>query len=125
MFEEVDPDRVYLMGYSMGSRMATAFLAEHPELGIAGFIGVGVRNGKGKGGVLDSLANLLRAPALPILDIWGTGGDGIDAKQARLRSVLEKRGDYKTRVIEGASHSYNGYESAINAAVVNWLKGRH
>jgi len=29
-------ERIYLMGYSMGGRMTTAFLAEHPEAGIVG-----------------------------------------------------------------------------------------
>jgi hypothetical protein len=123
--KEKGADTINLMGYSMGSRMATAFLAEHPELGITGFIGVGVRNGKGTGGVLDSLANLLRAPTLPIFDVWGTGGDGKDAKHAKFRSVLAKRGDYQTHVIEGATHSYDGYEDTVNAAVIGWLKSRH
>ena len=38
----------------MGSRMATAFIVEHPDSGIAGFIGVGIK--KGAKYPLDSLA---------------------------------------------------------------------
>jgi predicted alpha/beta-fold hydrolase len=40
--KEKGVDRVYLMGYSMGGRMTTAFLANHPDSGIVGYIGVGL-----------------------------------------------------------------------------------
>jgi dienelactone hydrolase len=115
---------IYLLGYSMGGRMSTAFLANDPDSKVAGYIGVGTRNGNGTGGVLDSLANLLKAPVLPILDVWGTGGDGKDAKHAAKRARLGERGPYSTAVIEGAPHSYKGYEKQMNDAVIAWLKSR-
>ena len=115
---------VYLLGYSMGGRMSTAFLANNPDSKVTGYIGVGTRNGNGTGGVLDSLANLLKAPVLPIMDVWGTGGDGKDAKHAAKRARLAKRGPYSTAVIEGAPHSYKGYEKQVNDAVIAWLKSR-
>ena len=40
-------ERIYLMGHSMGSRMTTSYLATNPTAPIAGFIGVGIRNGGG------------------------------------------------------------------------------
>jgi pimeloyl-ACP methyl ester carboxylesterase len=40
--KEKGVERVYLMGYSMGGRMTTAFLANHPDSGIVGYIGVGL-----------------------------------------------------------------------------------
>ncbi len=122
--EEKGVKTIYLMGYSMGGRMSTAFLAKNPNSGIAGYIGVGLRNGKGKGGVLDSLANLLRAPALPVMDVWGTGGDGRDAAHAARRARLANRQPYTTAVIEGASHSYEGYDKQMTDPIVAWLKGR-
>lgn len=37
--------RIYLMGYSMGARMTSAFLADQPHPTVVGFIGVGVLGG--------------------------------------------------------------------------------
>lgn len=122
--EEKGVKTIYLMGYSMGGRMATAFLANNPDSGIAGYIGVGTRNGNGSGGVLDSLANLLKAPVLPIMDVWGTGGDRKDAKHAAKRTRLGKRGPYSKAVINGAPHSYKGYDKEMTDAVIGWLKSR-
>ncbi|MGI9381946.1 MAG: hypothetical protein ACR2PO_02235 [Methyloligellaceae bacterium] len=90
---------VYLMGHSMGSRMATAFLAKYggqalsgsspsrERTGIAGFIGVGIRNGGGY--PLDSAASLQRIAEIPVLDVYGNGGNGKDARHAADR---RKRG---------------------------------
>ena len=108
---------IYLMGHSMGSRMATAFLAEHPDSGIAGFIGVGVRNGGGY--PLDSNENL-RSVSIPVLDVYGDGGDGKDERHAETRSnmVSEK---YRQVLIPGASHWFNRHEEKLVEAVVQWL----
>lgn len=122
--EEKGVKTIYLMGYSMGGRMATAFLANNPDSGIAGYIGVGTRNGNGTGGVLDSLANLLKAPVLPIMDVWGTGGDGKDAKHATKRARLSKRGPYSKAVINGAPHNYKGYNKEVADPIIAWLKSR-
>ena len=40
--KEKGVDRIYLMGYSMGGRMTTAFLASKPDSSIVGYIGVGL-----------------------------------------------------------------------------------
>lgn len=37
--------RIHLMGHSMGGRMTSGFLANHPDAGIVGFIGVGLTAG--------------------------------------------------------------------------------
>ena len=116
---------MYLMGHSLGSRMATGYLAEHNEASISGFIGVGVRIG---GDVpVNSLMNLKiamqKSPVLKVVDVYGDGGDGIDAKQARRRSFLV--GDrYQQILIPGADHRFDSGEKQMVEAVVNWLKAQ-
>ena len=114
---------VYLMGHSMGSRMATACLSEHPESKVSGFIGVGIRNGGGP--PLDSLRNLQtalqRSPDLKVLDVYGDGGDKIDFKQATVRSALASS-RYKQVLVPGADHQFSSREKQMVDEVVNWLK---
>ncbi len=116
---------IYLMGHSMGSRMATGYLSEKPESGIAGFIGVGVRIG---GDVpFNSLLNLKTAlqnsPNLKVVEVYSDGGDGIDARQALKRSSLVSA-RYKQILIPGADHQFSYGEKQMVDAVVNWLKAQ-
>lgn len=123
--EEKGVKTIYIMGHSMGSRMATAYLAEYPDSGIAGMIGVGMRGKGNRSDVLDSLTNLQRAPELPIFDVWGTGGDGDDEKHGEeRRATLEARGNYTPHIIGGANHTFDGNEKEMTDAVVIWLRGR-
>jgi len=43
--KEKGVERIYLMGYSMGGRMTTGFLAQNPYSGVIGYIGVGLLAG--------------------------------------------------------------------------------
>lgn len=109
---------VYLMGHSMGSRMATSYLADNPNSGIAGFMGVGVRNGGGA--PLDSDANL-RSVSIPVLDVYGDSGDGKDYDHADTRSdMVSKR--YKQVLISDADHRFTQHEKEMVDAVISWLK---
>lgn len=111
-------EKVYLMGHSMGSRMATAFIADNPDAGVDGFIGVGIRNGGDA--PLDSDTNLRRVK-LPVLDVYGDGGDGKDADHAGSRAdMVSKR--YQQVLISGADHRFSQHEKEMVAAVVDWLK---
>ena len=110
--------KVYLMGHSMGSRMATSFLADNPNSGIAGFIGVGIRNGGDA--PLDSDSNL-RAVTIPVLDVYGDGGDGKDADHADDRSDMESN-RYKQVLISDADHKFTQHEKEMVNAVTSWLK---
>jgi len=110
---------IYLMGHSMGSRMATAFLVNYPKQGIKGFVGVGVRNGGGD--PLDSNSNLRRIK-MPVIDIYGDGGNGKDANHASTRSdMVSKR--YKQVLIKGARHKFgkSKYRKLMVKAVIDWL----
>lgn len=111
--------RIYLMGHSMGSRMATAYLANNEKHGIHGFIGVGVRNGGGA--PLDSASNL-EFVDIPAVDIYGDGGDGKDAVHAERREESLASETYKMVFIPDADHRFDGHESEMVKAVVDWLK---
>ncbi|MCR4303822.1 MAG: alpha/beta hydrolase family protein [Gallionella sp.] len=113
-------EKIYLMGHSMGSRMATSFLASNPSAPIAAFIGVGIRNGGP--GPLDSNANLRRVE-LPVLDVYGDGGDGVDMTHAEARSdMVSDR--YKQVLISGANHTFDGQEEEMVKTVIDWLPKR-
>ena len=118
--DERKVERIYLMGHSMGSRMATLYLASNPKAPIVGFIGVGIRNGGGE--PLDSNANL-RHVALPVVDVYGDGGDGVDMKHAGARSGMVS-GRYKQVLIPGASHTFDHHEREMVQAVIDWLSDR-
>jgi len=111
---------VYLMGHSMGSRMATSYLADNPNSGIAGFIGVGVRNGGD--GALDSDSNLRRIN-IPVLDVYGDGGDGKDADDADVRSDMVDK-NYRQVLIPDADHKFTMHEKEMVNSVVSWLKSQ-
>jgi alpha/beta superfamily hydrolase len=114
-------ETIYLMGHSMGSRMGTAYLARHPDAPIAGFIGVGVRN---RGDApLDSNQNLRRI-SLPVVDIYGDGGDGVDLQDARARADMVS--DRYTQVlIPGADHTFDRGQRQMVKAVIDWLSERN
>lgn len=118
--EQEAVETIYLMGHSMGSRMATAYLAYQSQAQVAGFIGVGIRNGGAT--PLDSNANL-GLINLPVLDIYGDGGDGKDAEHAAARAdMVSDR--YTQKLISGADHLFINHEEEMTNIVVDWLSSR-
>ena len=114
--KEKGVERMYLMGYSMGGRMTSAFLANHPDSGIAGYIGVGLL----AGGEVPMNTNLnLRNMKIPVLDVYAE--DDRDAKFAENRKAFVSE-RFKQVPIPGAKHDYSGYEDQVNAAVITWLR---
>lgn len=109
-------ERVYLMGYSMGGRMTSAFLANHPDSGIVGYIGVGLW----AGGQEPLNTNLnLRKVKIPVLDIYAENDR--DAKFAENRkSFVSDR--FKQVSIPGAKHDYRCCEKQVADYVVEWLR---
>lgn len=112
--------QIYLMGHSMGSRMATAFLSNHPNVKVNGFIGVGIRNGGDN--PLNSNDNL-HSVSIPVVDIYGDGGNGKDARHAEARSDMVST-HYQQVLIDGADHLFTGKEDKMITTVVNWLKAQ-
>ncbi len=111
--------RVYLLGHSMGARMAAAYLAAHPEAPVDGLVVIGCRN---NGGAPLDCRQSLETVERPVLDLWG-GADTKDKRAGRQRRHL--RSDRYTQMeIAGASHRFEGHEQALTTAVVEWLKKR-
>jgi len=114
--KEKGVERIYLMGYSMGGRMTTGFLAQHPESAVVGYIGVGLLGGGPE--PLNTNQNLGKI-RLPAIDIHADSGP--DAKNAELRKPLVSD-RYTQVVIPGARHDYRGYENQVAEAAIAWLK---
>lgn len=114
--KEIGVERMYLMGYSMGGRMTSAFLANHPDSGIAGYIGVGLL----AGGEVPMNTNLnLRNMKIPVLDVYAEDDRDANFAENRKAFVSER---FKQVPIPGAKHDYSGYEDQVNAAVITWLR---
>lgn len=109
--------RIYLMGYSMGARMTSAFLAEQPHPAVVGYIGVGVLEGGGK--PLDATQNIRRV-RLPVIDVYADGTP-LDLRSAENRQSLVSD-SYRQIRIKGATHSFQGYDSQVAQAIIAWLK---
>lgn len=111
--------RVFLIGHSMGSRMASAFVSKNSNHGLAGLVVAGCRN---NGGYPLSCEDNLQGVKLPVLDIWG-GDNGKDSRSASERSGMVS--DTYTQVeISGANHKFEGYEDELVDSVVSWLKSQ-
>lgn len=111
--------RIYVMGYSMGARMTTSFLASQQVPEVVGYIGVGVLEGGGE--LLDANLNI-RKLVVPVIDLYA------DSTPFDLSSAEKRKGwagdKYKQIQIRGANHSFRGYDGALSEAVVAWLKER-
>jgi hypothetical protein len=116
LMKEKGVKRIYLMGYSMGGRMTSGFLAQNPVCGISGYIGVGLMGGGEE--PLNTNLNLKKIN-LPVIDIYADNGP--DAKSAEFRKPLVSD-RYVQVVIPGAKHDYHGYDGQVAAAVISWLK---
>jgi pimeloyl-ACP methyl ester carboxylesterase len=108
--------RIYLMGYSMGGRMTTGFLAQNPDSGVIGYIGVGLLGGGQE--PLNTNLNLKKIK-LPVIDIYADSNP--DAKSAEFRKPFASE-RYTQVIISGAKHDYRGYDSQVAKIVISWLK---
>jgi len=111
--------KIYLMGHSMGARMASAFIANHPNSPIDGLIVAGCRNNGGA--PLDCKLNL-QTISIPVLDIWGTSSVA-DVKAGAERNEL-RSDNYQQVAIEGADHVFDGKEDEMLKAMLQWLGSR-
>lgn len=109
--------RVYLLGHSMGARMTTSFLVEHPHPAVAGFIGVGLL--QGGGAPMDANQNIRRV-RVPIIDVYADRSPK-DLSSAEDRKSLVSA-TYRQVLIKGAEHSFQGYEAQLAAGIVDWLR---
>lgn len=115
--QEKGVNKIFLMGHSMGGRMASAYLAQNGEDDVAGLIIAGCRNNGG--GVLNCMDNL-QDLHLPTLDIWG-GGSHKDVDAANEREIFQS--DTYTQIeIPAANHKFDDYETEFVDAVLEWIK---
>ena len=115
--KEKGVSRVYVLGYSMGARMTTAFLAAPDAPKIVGYIGVGVLEGGGE--LLDANLNIRKLKA-PVLDLYADLTP-LDLTSAEKRKNLINENYSQVRV-GGANHSFKGYDAYLSDEVVGWLK---
>lgn len=111
--------RIILISHSLGSRMATSYLAKNPQMDIWAFVGVGMLNNEGE--PFNCLANLQQT-RLPVLDIWGELGKARDNSYGLERKILLSP-RYTQIVIRGGDHALSEHEEELVEVVVDWLKG--
>lgn len=109
---------IVLIAHSLGSRMATAYLADTPHSSIKTFVGVGMLNNGGP--PFDCLTNLQKI-SIPVLDIWGGAGKAGDNKYGLERKEL--RSPLYTQVtIPDGDHALSEHEDELVEEVIAWLK---
>ena len=117
--DEKKVTNIYLMGHSMGSRMASAFVSENPDIGLKGLIVVGCRNNGSE--PLSCMQNLQNVN-IPVLDIWG-GKNSKDSDAASDRESLVSN-TFTQVEIPGANHKFDDYDDELISAVVSWLQAQ-
>ncbi len=110
-----------LIGHSLGSRMATSYLAANPSSPITLFVGVGMlNNGEPP---LNCLENL-RDVRIPVLDIWGTAGRAGDNNYGLERRVL-RSSRYQQHAVAGGDHALSDHEDELVQVVADWLSSNN
>jgi len=119
LIKEKGVKRIYVLGYSLGARMTTAFLAGKQQPSVVGYIGVGVLEGGGE--LLDANLNINKL-TIPVIDLYANATP-LDLSSAQNRKAWT--GDkYKQVLISGATHSFRGYDAALAGVVIEWLSER-
>ena len=111
---------VYLVGFSVGARMMTAYLAKHPSQTFVGYVSVSTSCGGPE--PMDSNDNLTRVK-VPVLDIYGTGSPNDVSCAAGRKNLAEMIDRYKVVQVAGAPHNFRGYEAQLSTQVAEWVRG--
>lgn len=109
---------IVLIAHSLGSRMATFYLAGNPHTAITAFIGVGMLN---NGGLPFNCMENIKQTTLPILDIWGEAGLAGDSKYGLERELLVSP-HYTQVSIPGGDHALSEHEDELVTEVISWIK---
>ena len=103
---------VFIVAHSMGSRMASYFLA-HTKAEVEGFVGVGMNIGT---------VQYLSEIHVPMLDLYGSDDlEGVLGSANDRTAASAENGSYSSRVVEGADHFFNDMDEQLVAVVVEWL----
>lgn len=119
--KHVEP--LVIIGHSLGATMASATLAEQGDLGLRGFVAVGME-GSDADPQLDTTAQLAKLK-LPILDLYGSRDlDGVLKAAPPRAAAMRKAGHahYRQQEIEGADHFFVGLDDELVRRVYGWLE---
>lgn len=117
LVKEKKVERIFIIGHNLGATLASAYLEKYPQDVIKGFVGFAMRDG---GGYPMDSANNLEGLKIPVLDVYGTGGDRVYSKDAEKRAKLVSD-TYKQHIIPFASDKFTGYDFEITNAVIEWI----
>lgn len=114
---------VVVIAHSLGATMTSATLSEQGDLGLRGFVAIGM-SGSGLDPQLDTTAQLPNVK-IPILDVYGSRDldTVLDAVQPRAAAMRKAGGtNYRQLQIEGADHFFVGVEDELVRRVYGWLE---
>ncbi|MFO7604478.1 MAG: alpha/beta fold hydrolase [Gammaproteobacteria bacterium] len=116
---------VILLGHSLGSNMASDYLARNRDPRVKGFVGIGMVGNPqpDEHQVLDNVAALLRMK-VPVLDVYGsqTVPEILQSVDRRAFAVYQTGNDHSRQIeISGANHFFQGYEAELLQSVASWI----
>jgi pimeloyl-ACP methyl ester carboxylesterase len=113
---------IVIVAHSMGSTMATYYLATHPDTPIKAFVGIGMSGNRAKP-ELDNVVSLGKIK-LPVLDLYGSEDLPAVVSSATYRAAAAARAGntaYKQDKVAGADHFFDGREGKLVETVSQWL----
>lgn len=114
---------VVLIAHSLGAIMGSATLAEAGDMGLAGFVAIGMGRSD-KDPQVDTTAQLTKL-SLPMLDLYGSRDlDTVLAAVPARAAAARKAGheNYRQAAVEGADHFFVGQEEELVRRVRGWLE---
>lgn len=114
---------VAIVAHSLGAAMASATLAKQGDLGLRGFVAIGM-SGSDLDPQLDTTAHVTRLK-LPILDLYGSRDldsvlNAVQPRAAAMRKAGHER--FRQIEVEGADHFFIGLEDELVRRVRGWLE---
>jgi pimeloyl-ACP methyl ester carboxylesterase len=124
--EEKGVTTIYLAGYDLGARMATAFVADNPGQPIAGLIVIECGN---DGGYPFSCKENLEKARIPVLDLWlkedNKSSDSASERKNLRSSTYHQKAIPCRKCIEKGGKSGNIlYERKLTGNSIKWLKSQ-
>ena len=118
-------ENMAIIGHSLGSAMASSYLAESKDPGIRALVGIGM----GEANASESMSNIasLEKLTLPILDMYGSQDlDNVlnSAKDRKAAANKAKNKNYSQVKVEGANHFFQDMNATLIKRVRSWL-ARH
>lgn len=114
---------IVIIAHSLGATMASATLAEQGDLGLKGFVAIGI-SGSDLDPQLDTTAQLAKLK-LPLLDLYGSRDLDTVLKAAQPRAAAMRKAQhehYRQVEVEGADHFFVGLEDELVRRVYGWLE---